>query len=106
MSGPVGQMLQRTPDVVGVAPSSSAANPARLQGLLRVVHARSGMNMRTATALHRVVTGALTGTESDNNTRVALGELVNAGLAAHDAGDRGTRPTLHPDVDLFDDVEG
>jgi len=102
----VGQMLQRTPDLVGVVPSSSADNPDRVQGLLRVVHARSGMNLRTASALHRVFTGTLTGTENDNSTRVALGELLNTGLVTYDAGDRGTRPALHTDVDLLENVEG
>jgi transcriptional regulator with XRE-family HTH domain len=103
---PVGQMLQRTPDLVGVAPSMSAADPTQVRDLLRVTHARSGMNLRTATTLHRVFAGTLTGAESDNTTRVALGELVNAGLLTHDAGDRGTRPALHPDVDLLQDVDG
>lgn len=101
---PVGQMLQRTPDLVGVVPSSSAANPERVQGLLRVVHARSGINLRTASTLHRSFTGTLSGIGNDNSTRIALGELVNAGLVTHDAGDRGTLPALHPDVDLLEDV--
>ena len=77
-----------------------------MQQLLRVVHARSGMNLRIASALHRVFTDVLTGTESDNSTRVTLGELVNAGLVTHDAGDRGTRPALHPNADLLEDVKG
>lgn len=59
------------------------------------------MNLRTATALHRVFAGVLTSTESDNSTRIALGALLNARLVTHDTGDRGMRPPLHPDVDLL-----
>lgn len=97
----VGMVLQRTSNSVEVMPGATAANATEVTVLTRRTLARTGMNLRQARLLHQVHSGQLTVKDMGNGTRVALGELMNAGLLTWPASARGSLPQLHPDVDLF-----
>lgn len=85
-------------DELSVVPVMDQAPREQLPDLLRRNHPRAGMNRRTASMLHRVLTHQATGAEQANSDRVALGELINAGLVTYPAGERGDKPTLDPEV--------
>jgi transcriptional regulator with XRE-family HTH domain len=99
----VGMVLERNPETVTIVPAATAATADDIAALSRRTLARTGMNLRQARLLHQVHTGNLTAKDLGGPTRVALGELINAGLITWDTGPRGTLPTPHPDVDLLDE---
>jgi transcriptional regulator with XRE-family HTH domain len=94
----VGQALLRFGDgEVKLVPRVGAGDRDRLQAMLRRSFARTGMNLRQASMLHRVMRGQATGAEQRNSDRVALAELVNAGLVEWPA-ERASRPRLSSDA--------
>ena len=95
----VGMRLVRTAAGVGLAPAPG--DSSRVQVLMRRAAGRRGMNVGQVRMLYRVWRGEITGKENSNADRVNLGNLINAGLVEHPAGNaRGGRPTLTGDVDL------
>ena len=94
----VGQTLIRFGDgEVKLVSRHRAGDRDRIQELARRTYARTGMSLRQASMLYRVMRGQITGAEQRNSDRVALAELVNAGLVEWPA-ERASRPRLSADA--------
>lgn len=94
----VGQRLHRLGGDVKVVAAATTVPAATVTALTRRSFARRGMSLSQARLLRRAWLGELTGSEHGNADRVALADLVNAGLLDAPAGTaRGTTPGLSAD---------